>query len=63
MQRNIKEEFVEKLLGRVRALRLGDPTKEDTQVGALISKEHMERVLGYIQGAKEQVSGLVIQEG
>ncbi|XP_038046475.1 4-trimethylaminobutyraldehyde dehydrogenase-like [Patiria miniata] len=54
VERSIKDQFVERLLGRVNALRLGDPLREDTQVGALISKEHMEKVLGYIEGAKKQ---------
>ena len=29
-------------------MRIGDPLDPATQVGALISQEHMEKVLGYI---------------
>ncbi len=59
LERSIKEAFVEKLLERVRSLQIGDPFREDTQVGALINQEHMEKVLGYVRGAKEQVSSSV----
>ena len=58
LERSIKETFVAKLLERVRSLKIGDPFREDTQVGALINQEHMEKVLGYVRGAKEQVSSL-----
>ncbi|XP_033642728.1 4-trimethylaminobutyraldehyde dehydrogenase-like [Asterias rubens] len=54
LERSIKETFVAKLLERVRSLKIGDPFREDTQVGALINQEHMEKVLGYVRGAKEQ---------
>lgn len=33
----------------------------DTRVGATISEEHAQRVLGYIQLAREEVSDILLQ--
>jgi len=52
----VKDKFLEKLIEKTRKLTIGDPLDMKTQVGALISKEHMEKVLGYIDlGKKEGV--------
>ncbi|MEK0083011.1 betaine-aldehyde dehydrogenase [Benzoatithermus flavus] len=68
VQRSVKAAFLDKLLARVKAMRVGDPLDPATQVGALISKEHMEKVLGYIErgkaeGAKLLIGGERIGEG
>ena len=44
-------------------MRIGDPMDPATQVGALISEAHMEKVLGYIargraEGARVLVGGI-----
>jgi betaine-aldehyde dehydrogenase len=50
----IYDAFLAQLAERTARLRVGDPLQPDTQVGSLISRGHMERVLGYIeQGVKE----------
>ncbi len=49
VERRILDKFVEKLVARTRALRIGDPLDPQTQVGTLISKDHMDKVLGYIK--------------
>ena len=46
---SIKDKFLEKLIEKTRRLIIGDPTKMKTQIGALISQEHLEKVLGYIE--------------
>jgi len=50
----IKEEFLEKLIEKTKRMVIGDPTVMETQVGALISQEHLEKVLGYIKIGKEE---------
>jgi len=60
--------FVERLRARSDALRIGDPLDPATQVGALISAEHMEKVLGYIargraQGARVLTGGARVTAG
>lgn len=68
VQKSVKAAFLEKLLARVQAMRVGDPLDPATQVGALISQEHMEKVLGYIErgkaeGAKLLIGGERVTEG
>jgi betaine-aldehyde dehydrogenase len=50
---SIEEEFLKRLKERTRKLKLGDPLDPETQVGPLISKEHMELVLSYMQAGKD----------
>jgi betaine-aldehyde dehydrogenase len=64
----VHAEFVERLRTRVAAMRIGDPLDPATQVGALISEEHMEKVLGYIargrsQGARLLTGGARVTQG
>src|SRR5204862_774781 len=46
VERSIYAEFVERFADAARRLRVGDPSDEATDVGALISAAHMEKVLG-----------------
>ena len=48
VHRKVKAAFLEKLVARVERMVVGDPLDPATQVGALISQAHMEKVLGYI---------------
>jgi betaine-aldehyde dehydrogenase len=54
VHRSIRQAFIEKLVARVKRLRIGDPMDPATQVGALISEEHMNKVLGYIERGKAE---------
>ncbi len=68
VQRGIAAAFRERLIKRVQALRVGDPLNPSTQVGALISEEHMAKVLGYIargraEGARLLAGGARVTEG
>ena len=49
VQDGVHDAFVERLLARVARMKLGDPLDPTTQVGALISREHLERVLGFVE--------------
>ncbi|WP_300464932.1 betaine-aldehyde dehydrogenase [Desulfobacula sp.] len=52
---SIQEQFLKTLLDRIRAnIKMGDPMDPDTNFGALISSEHREKVLSYIQTAKAE---------
>jgi len=48
----VRDAFVERLVARTKALRIGNPEDPATQVGALISPEHLAKVLGYIEAGK-----------
>lgn len=45
----VRAEFLARLVARVERLRIGDPTDPETQIGALISADHMRKVLGYVE--------------
>jgi len=54
VHRDIKGQFMQRLKERVGAMRIGDPLDPQTQVGALISESHMEKVLSYISRGKAE---------
>lgn len=56
---SLYDEFISQVQQRTEKLIIGDPTDINTQIGALISSDHMEKVLGYIEGAKEAGARLV----
>jgi len=60
VQRRIKGAFMERLQARTAALVIGDPMDPRTQVGALISEAHMQRVLGYIARGKAEGAQLIV---
>lgn len=51
VERSIYPEFRDAFSERVRALRIGDPMLEPTQLGPLVSQQHMDKVLACIQRA------------
>lgn len=55
----IRNAFVDLLLEKTRQLKVGDPAHPETQVGALISEEHFQKVMGYIKLGKEQGADLL----
>jgi aminomuconate-semialdehyde/2-hydroxymuconate-6-semialdehyde dehydrogenase len=54
IERPIYEKFRDAFVERVKNMKVGPPTKEDTKVGAVVSKPHMEKVLSYVQLAREE---------
>ncbi|RDI47941.1 5-carboxymethyl-2-hydroxymuconate semialdehyde dehydrogenase [Falsibacillus pallidus] len=54
LQKGIKEKFVDALKERVSNITIGNPMDSGTQLGPLISKEHAEKVKGYIDIAREE---------
>ncbi|CAG8531911.1 3878_t:CDS:10, partial [Acaulospora morrowiae] len=61
VQSSIYRKFLDAFVPKASSLIVGDPSDPNTQVGALVSKEHMEKVLGYIELAKSE--GGVIECG
>jgi 5-carboxymethyl-2-hydroxymuconic-semialdehyde dehydrogenase len=54
VQDGLYEQFVQAVAERARRIRVGDPFDPLTELGPLIEPEHLQRVLGYIDGAREQ---------
>lgn len=48
VQRRLYPQFMERLVAGARALRVGDPLDERTQMGPLVSQAHRESVEGYV---------------
>jgi len=62
------DKFVEQLISRSAALKVGDPRDPETTVGPVVSEKQMNRVLGYIEkgkreGAKVALGGTRAQHG
>ncbi len=54
VERSLYDSFIEAFVLRVKALTVGDPLEEKTKVGALVSEAHMNKVLSYIELAKQE---------
>jgi aminomuconate-semialdehyde/2-hydroxymuconate-6-semialdehyde dehydrogenase len=51
---SLYEKLKSDLIERVSSLKVGDPLKDSTQQGALVSKAHFEKVMGCIELAKKE---------
>ncbi len=60
VQQSIYEKFKTAFLERVSGLTVADPLSEESRMGAIVSKEHMNKVLSYIELAKEEGGKLLI---
>jgi acyl-CoA reductase-like NAD-dependent aldehyde dehydrogenase len=52
LQRGIADAFIERFVARSRRIRLGDPLHPDTEIGPLAFRDHMERVLSFVDVAR-----------
>jgi betaine-aldehyde dehydrogenase/5-carboxymethyl-2-hydroxymuconic-semialdehyde dehydrogenase len=53
VEESIAKKFLERLKIEASKIVLGDPRKPETQVGPLITREHLDRVQGFVERAKE----------
>jgi betaine-aldehyde dehydrogenase len=68
VHRSIKQEFLRRLLVRVAKMKIGDPADPETQVGSLISEQHLRKVMSYIErgqaeGARVLIGGKRLTDG
>ena len=59
VENKVKDEFVEKLVGRAKKMQPADPLDPKTRMGAIVSQEQIETVLGYIEAGKKEGAKLV----
>jgi betaine-aldehyde dehydrogenase len=59
----VHDEFASRLAERTRRMRIGDPLDPSTDVGALISAEHRDRVLAYIEVGLREGARLLVGGG
>ena len=62
VQRPIYEKFKTAFVEKTNKLKVGDPKDATTNLGALVSKEHLQKVVSYIQLAKEE-GGTILTGG
>ncbi len=54
VERPIYEKFKTDFIEKVSNLKIGDPLEAETNIGAVVSKQHLEKVLSYIELAEEE---------
>ena len=54
IQEDIYEAFIEKVIARTKAIKMGDPFSPDTMMGAQASSDQHEKILSYINIGKEE---------
>lgn len=59
---SIYENVKQRIVLEAQKLKVGDPKQDDTRVGAIVSKQHYEKVLSYIELAKQE-GGTVLTGG
>lgn len=60
VQRAVHDEFVERLVGYTKTVRVGDPTQPSTDMGTLISDTQLGRVEGFVERARAAGAHIVI---
>ena len=66
---SVFDSFMNKLVAKLRKLKVGDPLDEANDMGAIVSKQQFERVVGFIdegshqQGARTVIGGIPPKEG
>ncbi len=62
LHERIADEFVERFIGLAQSIRVGNPLEAGTEMGPLTSRQHRDRVLGYVDIARAQ-GGAVLTGG
>ena len=59
LESSLKDEFTEKLVARASKMRPADPLDPKTRLGAIVSQEQMQTVLGFIEAGKQGGAKLI----
>lgn len=54
VEKTIYPRFLEAFTARVRQLKIGNPQATNTNIGAVVSKQHLEKILSYINLAQQE---------
>jgi 5-carboxymethyl-2-hydroxymuconic-semialdehyde dehydrogenase len=60
VQDTIHREFLQRLVARVRSIKVGHPLDPETELGPLIHPTHVEKVLGYFAVARDERADIVV---
>jgi aldehyde dehydrogenase (NAD+) len=59
IESKVRDEFTEKVVGRAKKMQPADPLDPKTRMGAIVSQQQMQSVLGYIESGKKEGARLV----
>jgi aldehyde dehydrogenase (NAD+) len=59
VENKVQDEFLDKLVTRAKKMQPADPLDPKTRMGAIVSQEQMQTVLGYIEAGKKEGATLV----
>lgn len=62
VERPVYDRFVTTLVERTKQLVIGDPIHADTRIGAVVSEAHLQKILSYIELAKQE-GGTILAGG
>ncbi|TRY56191.1 hypothetical protein DNTS_002544 [Danionella cerebrum] len=54
VQRSLAPRFISEVVRRTEQIRIGNPLLEETRMGPLVSRSHLDRVMGYVQQARQE---------
>jgi aminomuconate-semialdehyde/2-hydroxymuconate-6-semialdehyde dehydrogenase len=54
VEESVYEKFKNAFVAKISKMKVGDPSAEDTKLGAVVSEPHMKKILSYISLAKEE---------
>jgi acyl-CoA reductase-like NAD-dependent aldehyde dehydrogenase len=60
VERSIHDAFLDAIVEKARAIRLGDPLDRATRMGPLVTRAHLERVAGYVEQGRREGARLVL---
>lgn len=60
IQSGIRDKFIQALEARVRKLKVGHPLDPNTEVGPLIHHSHLDKVMSYMEAAREQGATIAV---
>ncbi|MGD2067246.1 MAG: aldehyde dehydrogenase family protein [Gemmatimonadota bacterium] len=59
VERSVYDDFVEAFAARAEKMTVGDPMDPGTRLGAIVTPEQLERVMGYVESGKKEGARLV----
>jgi betaine-aldehyde dehydrogenase len=63
VQKGLHDRFVERVVERTKKIIIGDPLDPETQMGPLINKAQLDKVMGYIEIGKSEGANLAVGGG
>lgn len=63
IEHTIYEKFKEDFVERVKSLKIGHPTEDDFDLGAIVSKQHLDKVMSFIDKAKTDKNMTILYGG